>query len=51
MFIYSTGDGVNGFTLDPMMGLFLLSHPNMKIPENGKPILSMKEIKTFGQQI
>ena len=36
MFIYSTGDGVNGFTLDPMMGLFLLSHPNISIPEKGK---------------
>ena len=42
MFVYSTGDGVNGFTLDPMMGLFLLSHPNIKIPENGN-IYSINE--------
>ena len=36
MFVYSTGKGVNGFTLDPTIGEFCLSHPNMKIPENGK---------------
>lgn len=32
MLVYSTGHGVNGFTLDPSIGEFLLSHPNMKIP-------------------
>ena len=36
MFVYSTGKGVNGFTLDPTIGEFCLSHPKMKIPENGK---------------
>lgn len=36
MFVYSTGKGVNGFTLDPSIGEFCLSHPNMQIPENGK---------------
>jgi len=36
MFVYSCGSGVNGFTLDPAVGTFLLSHPDMKIPENGK---------------
>ena len=36
MFVYSTGKGVNGFTLDPTIGEFCLSHPNMQIPENGK---------------
>lgn len=36
MFVYSTGKGVNGFTLDPTIGEFCLSHPSMKIPENGK---------------
>lgn len=35
MLIYTTGHGVNGFTLDPSIGEFCLSHPNMKIPENG----------------
>ncbi len=33
MLVYSTGQGVNGFTLDPAVGEFLLSHPNMRIPE------------------
>ncbi len=32
MFIYTTGHGVHGFTLDPTVGEFLLSHPNIKIP-------------------
>jgi len=32
MFVYTTGDGVNGFTLDPSIGEFLLSHPNLRIP-------------------
>ena len=33
--VYSTGNGVNGFTLDPSIGEFCLSHPNMKIPNKG----------------
>jgi fructose-1,6-bisphosphatase I len=33
MFVYSTGLGVNGFTLDPAVGEFLLSHPAIRIPE------------------
>lgn len=36
MLVYTTGKGVNGFTLDPSIGEFCLSHPNMKIPKNGK---------------
>lgn len=35
MLVYSTGNGVNGFTYDPSLGLFCLSHPNMKYPNNG----------------
>lgn len=35
MFVYSIGDSVNGFTLDPAIGNFLLSHPDIKIPKNG----------------
>ena len=35
MLVYTTGDGVNGFTLDPPLGEFLLSHPNIRIPEGG----------------
>ena len=34
MFVYSTGGGVNGFTLDPLVGMFLLSHPDIKIPDS-----------------
>lgn len=32
MLVYSTGQGVHGFTLDPRVGEFLLSHPNIRIP-------------------
>lgn len=35
MLVYTTGKGVNGFTLDPSIGEFCLSHPEMKIPETG----------------
>ena len=35
MFIYSSGPGVHGFTLDPSIGEFFLSHPDIKIPEQG----------------
>ncbi len=42
MMVYSAGNGVNGFTLDPNIGSFLLSHPDIKIPENGK-IYSINE--------
>jgi fructose-1,6-bisphosphatase I len=36
MLVYTTGKGVNGFTLEPSIGTFQLSHPNMRMPENGK---------------
>jgi len=36
MLVYSTGNGVNGFTLDPSIGEFCLSHPNLKIPKSGR---------------
>ena len=36
MLVYSTGSGVNGFTLDPAVGEFFLSHPGMKFPEKAK---------------
>ena len=35
MLVYTTGVGVNGFTHEPTLGEFFLSHPNMKIPEDG----------------
>ncbi|ASS50779.1 MAG: fructose-bisphosphatase [Candidatus Fluviicola riflensis] len=36
MLVYTTGKGVNGFTLDPSIGEFCLSHPNMRTPETGR---------------
>ena len=36
MMVYSTGDGVHGFTLDPAIGEFLLSHPNLRYPDKPK---------------
>ena len=42
MLVYTTGKGVNGFTLDPSIGEFCLSHPNMKTPEMGS-IYSINE--------
>lgn len=35
MFVYATRRGVNGFTLDPSIGEFCLSHPDIKCPKNG----------------
>ena len=42
MLVYTTGHGVNGFTLNPALGTFYLSHPNMQFPEDGK-IYSVNE--------
>lgn len=42
MLVFTTGQGVHGFTLDPGVGEFLLSHPDMTIPEQGK-IYSVNE--------
>ena len=42
MLVYTTGDGVNGFTLNPAIGSYYLSHPNMKFPEDGN-IYSVNE--------
>ena len=36
MMVYTTGQGAHGFTLDPSIGEFLLSHPNIRIPEQGR---------------
>jgi fructose-1,6-bisphosphatase I len=42
MMVYTTGNGVHGFTLYPSIGEFLLSHENIRIPEKGK-IYSVNE--------
>ena len=35
MLVYTTGHGVNGFTLNPATGTYYLSHPNMRFPDDG----------------
>ena len=42
MLVYTTGDGVHGFTFDPSIGEFLLSHENIRMPKRGK-IYSVNE--------
>lgn len=42
MLVYTTGNGVNGFTYDPGIGVFVLSHPDMKVPAK-ENIYSMNE--------
>jgi fructose-1,6-bisphosphatase I len=42
MLVYSTGNGVNGFTLDPSIGEFCLSHPDIRTPDDGQ-IYSVNE--------
>lgn len=42
MLVFSTGNGVNGFTFDPGIGSFFLSHPHMRVKEGGK-IYSINE--------
>lgn len=42
MIVYTTGHGVNGFTLNPAMGTYYLSHPNMMFPDDGN-IYSINE--------
>jgi fructose-1,6-bisphosphatase I len=43
MLVYTTGNGVHGFTLDPSIGEFIRSHPFMKIPTPGQRIYSVNE--------
>ena len=42
MLVYTTGHGVNGFTYEPSLGEYFLSHPQMEIPKDGK-IYSINE--------
>jgi len=42
LFVYSTGHGVHGFTLDPLIGAYVLTHRNLKMPETG-PYYSVNE--------
>ncbi|MDT8368011.1 MAG: class 1 fructose-bisphosphatase [Longimicrobiales bacterium] len=43
MLVYTTGSGVHGFTLDPEIGEFVLSHPQIRIPQPGAAIYSVNE--------
>jgi len=43
MLVYSSGTGVHGFTLDPSIGEFLLSHPNIRMPEPPQRYYSVNE--------
>lgn len=43
MLVYTTGAGVHGFTLDPSIGEFLLSHPDIRIPDPPQRIYSCNE--------
>ena len=43
MLVYTSGAGVHGFTLDPGIGEFLLSHPNMRIPKSSSRTYSINE--------
>lgn len=42
MLVYTTGNGVNGFTYDPSIGVFCMSHENIRIPDDGR-IYSVNE--------
>jgi fructose-1,6-bisphosphatase I len=52
MLVYTAGFGVNGFTYEPSLGEYFLSHPNMKMPADGK-IFSVNEgsYNSFGQPV
>jgi fructose-1,6-bisphosphatase I len=54
MLVFTSGAGVHGFTLDPSIGEFLLSHPNMRMPEPPAKVYSVNEAYyrrwTTGQQ-
>jgi fructose-1,6-bisphosphatase I len=46
MLVYTSGDGVHGFTLDPTIGEFILSHPSIRIPEPSGRMYSVNEAYT-----
>jgi fructose-1,6-bisphosphatase I len=52
MLVYTTGHGVNGFTYEPTLGEFFLSHQNLTTPEDGK-IFSINEgcLQSFEQPV
>jgi fructose-1,6-bisphosphatase I len=50
--VYATRRGVNGFTLDPSIGEFCLSHRDIKCPEDGRILsVNMGNVEQFGEQL
>jgi fructose-1,6-bisphosphatase I len=47
IFIFSLGDGTHGFTLDPRVGEFVMTHPNIRIPTRGN-VYSCNEANSVG---
>ncbi|MDB4915815.1 MAG: fructose 1,6-bisphosphatase [Gemmatimonadetes bacterium] len=50
MLVYTTGQGVHGFTLDPSIGEFLLSHPNIRIPNDGRYLSVNDSYESFWEE-
>lgn len=52
MFVYTTGKGVNGFTYEPSLGEYILSHQDMKMPKDGK-VYSINEgsYRSFDERV
>lgn len=52
MFVYTTGSGVNGFTYEPSLGEYILSHQNMQMPKDGT-IYSINEgsYRSFSENV
>ena len=51
MFVYTSGDGVNGFTLDPSIGEFCLSHPDIKIKEGKAFSVNLGNYRQFKEEV
>ena len=50
MMVYTTGQGVHGFTLDPSIGEFLLSHPDIRIPDPGRYLSVNDAYETYWEE-
>jgi fructose-1,6-bisphosphatase I len=50
--VFTTGDGVNGFTLDPSIGEFLLTRPNLRIPDEGTSYsVNEADVEDFSEEL
>lgn len=41
--VFTMGNGVNGFTLDPQIGEFVMTHPDIQVPPRGKVCVYVRE--------